>query len=141
MDTVFSDGTAAERPFAIDDGRASRPGRLRHEGRAPHAGCSRSRACRRPSSTGSPGSPTAATRTRRSAPRSRGPHIREIAKEADACFVLEGARENGDIVSARKGVADLRITYHGRAAHAGVEPERGRSAALQAAHATIALHG
>src|SRR4029077_3513268 len=29
----------------------------------------------------------------------------------------------------------------GRAAHAGVEPERGRSATLQAAHSTIALHG
>jgi glutamate carboxypeptidase len=28
----------------------------------------------------------------------------------------------------------------GRAAHAGVEPERGRSATLQAAHTTIALH-
>jgi glutamate carboxypeptidase len=69
-----------------------------------------------------------------------GPHIRELAKDADASFVLEGARENGDIVSARKGVADIRVTYHGRAAHAGVEPERGRSATLQAAHATIALH-
>ena len=69
-----------------------------------------------------------------------GPHIRELATQADACFVLEGARENGDIVSARKGVADVRIRYRGRAAHAGVEPERGRSATLQAAHATIAMH-
>jgi glutamate carboxypeptidase len=69
-----------------------------------------------------------------------GPVIRERAAEADACFVLEGARENGDIVSARKGVADIRVIFHGRAAHAGVEPHRGRSATLQAAHTTIALH-
>jgi glutamate carboxypeptidase len=56
------------------------------------------------------------------------------------CFVLEGARENGDIVSARKGVADVVVTVKGRAAHAGVEPERGRSAILQAAHAIVRLH-
>ena len=62
------------------------------------------------------------------------------AAEADVAFVLEGARENGDIVSARKGVADLRIEIVGRAAHAGVEPERGRSAILEAAHKTEALH-
>ncbi|MGH2651209.1 MAG: M20/M25/M40 family metallo-hydrolase, partial [Actinomycetota bacterium] len=54
--------------------------------------------------------------------------------------VLEGARENGDIVSARKGVSDFRIEILGRAAHAGVEPERGRSAILEAAHKVIALH-
>jgi glutamate carboxypeptidase len=55
-------------------------------------------------------------------------------------FVLESARENGDIVSARKGIADFRLTVIGRAAHAGVEPEKGRSATLEAAHKTLALH-
>ena len=68
------------------------------------------------------------------------PHIRELALEADACFVLECARANGDIVSARKGTVDLRLTVHGRAAHAGVEPEKGRSAILEAAHEAIAIH-
>ena len=67
------------------------------------------------------------------------PHIRELALEADACFVLECARANGDIVSARKGTVDLRLTVRGRAAHAGVEPEKGRNAILEAAHQTIAL--
>jgi glutamate carboxypeptidase len=70
---------------------------------------------------------------------SSSPHIRELALEADVCFVLECARQNGDIVSARKGTVDLRLTVHGRAAHAGVEPEKGRSALLEAAHQTIAL--
>jgi glutamate carboxypeptidase len=36
-------------------------------------------------------------------------------------------------------VSDFRIEIAGRAAHAGVEPERGRSAILEAAHKTIAL--
>jgi glutamate carboxypeptidase len=70
---------------------------------------------------------------------SSSPHIRELALEADACFVLECARANGDIVSARKGTVDLRLTVHGRAAHAGVEPEKGRNAVLEAAHLTIAI--
>ena len=69
-----------------------------------------------------------------------GPVIRELARDVDACFVLECARANGDIVSARKGIADLRLTIQGRAAHAGVEPEKGRSAILAAADLVSRLH-
>ena len=68
------------------------------------------------------------------------PIIRELAGGVDAAFVFECARANGDIVSSRKGIVDARITIHGRAAHAGVEPEKGRSAILAAAHLVPALH-
>jgi glutamate carboxypeptidase len=68
------------------------------------------------------------------------PLIAELARTADAAFVMEAARANGDIVSARKGMMHVRATIQGRAAHAGVEPEKGRSATLEAAHKTIALH-
>jgi glutamate carboxypeptidase len=43
-------------------------------------------------------------------------------------------------VSARKGILDTRLTVHGRAAHAGVEPEKGRSAILEAARVVRELH-
>ena len=66
--------------------------------------------------------------------------IRAVAPEHDVALVLECARANGDIVSARKGNQSLALLVHGRAAHAGVEPEKGRSAILEAAHKTIALH-
>jgi glutamate carboxypeptidase len=66
-------------------------------------------------------------------------HIRRLAPQHDAVLVLESARANGDIVSARKGIADLELTFTGRAAHAGVEPEKGRSAILAAARQTVAL--
>lgn len=66
--------------------------------------------------------------------------IAGLARGADAAFVMEAARANGDIVSARKGMMHLRATIHGRSAHAGVEPENGRSATLEAAHKTVALH-
>jgi glutamate carboxypeptidase len=68
------------------------------------------------------------------------PVIRELAREVDACLVLECARANGDIVSSRKGNLELVATVRGRAAHAGVEPEKGRSAVLAAAHLTVGLH-
>jgi glutamate carboxypeptidase len=68
------------------------------------------------------------------------PHIREAARDTNVALVLECARANGDIVSARKGILDLRIVVHGRAAHAGVEPEKGRSAILEAARIVGELH-
>ncbi len=67
------------------------------------------------------------------------PLLARLAAQADAALCLESARENGDLVQARKGVADIEVTVLGRAAHAGVEPERGANAALAAAHLTVAL--
>jgi glutamate carboxypeptidase len=67
-------------------------------------------------------------------------HIRALIGEHDAALVLECARANGDIVSARKGIADYEVTITGRAAHAGVEPEKGRSAIVEAARQVLALH-
>jgi glutamate carboxypeptidase len=68
------------------------------------------------------------------------PHIGRLAADADTCLVLECARANGDIVSSRKGNVGLVVTVHGRAAHAGVEPEKGRSAILEAARIVSDLH-
>ncbi len=63
--------------------------------------------------------------------------IREASEGCHATFVLEAARSNGDIVSARKGNAWYMLTAHGRSAHAGVEPEKGRNAILEIAHQTL----
>jgi glutamate carboxypeptidase len=139
MDTVFDPGTAAERPFAIRDGIATGPGvtdmksgllaglysidALLAAGPLPFE---------RLTYIANPdeeiGSPSST------------PHIREIAADSDACLVLECARANGDIVSSRKGILDARVTVNGRAAHAGVEPEKGRSAVLAAADLVRRLH-
>jgi glutamate carboxypeptidase len=141
MDTVFDPGTAAERPFAIDaDGIAHGPG-VTDMKSGLLAGLHAIRALRaagplpfeRLTFVANPdeeiGSPTST------------PHIRAIAAESDVCLVLECARANGDIVSARKGIVDARVTITGRAAHAGVEPEKGRSAVLAAAELVTRLHG
>jgi glutamate carboxypeptidase len=66
--------------------------------------------------------------------------IREVGRQADAALTLEAARANGDIVTSRKGVRWYAIEAFGHAAHAGVEPEKGRNAILSLAHHVIALH-
>jgi glutamate carboxypeptidase len=137
MDTVFGPGTAVSRPFRCDGDRATGPGTSDMKGgllAGLHAIGALQTAGSKPAITfvanpdeeiGSPFS---------------GHHIRALAAEHDAALILECARANGDIVSARKGVADLAIDFHGRAAHAGVEPEKGRNAILAAARAVEALH-
>ncbi len=148
LDTVFPDGTAQARPFRIEAGIARGPG-VTDMKSGLLAGLYALLALRalgtdqddevaelpfeRLVFVANPDEEIGST--------SSGPHIRELALESDVCFVLECARANGDIVSARKGIVDLRLTVRGRAAHAGVEPEKGRSALLEAAHQTIALQG
>ena len=138
MDTVFDPGTVAERPFRLDGDRAVGPGVTDMKAgllAGLHAIAALHESGARPAITfvANPdeeiGSPFST------------PHIRRLAPGHDAVLVLECARANGDIVSARKGIADYHLTLTGRAAHAGVEPEKGRSAILEAAHQVVALHG
>jgi len=63
-----------------------------------------------------------------------------LVEKADAALVLEGARANGNIVSARKGTGEYILRVRGQAAHAGVEPEKGANAILELAHQILALH-
>jgi glutamate carboxypeptidase len=144
MDTVFPDGTAAERPFRIDDGIARGPGVSDMKGGL-LLGLRALAALRDLGGGGIDGLPFesimfVANPDEEIGSPSSTPHIRALAEHADACFVLEGARASGDFVSARKGIADLRLTIHGRAAHAGVEPEKGRSAILAGADLVQAIH-
>ena len=67
------------------------------------------------------------------------PLIRATGRQADAVLTLESARENGDIVTARKMISWYQIEAFGRAAHAGVEPEKGSNAILALAHHMLAL--
>ena len=149
MDTVFDDGTAAARPFRIVDGIARGPGVTDMKGGllaglyAIREVVEASGGAR--SGVGADGFPFerlvfVANPDEEIGSPSSTPHIRAIAAESDACLVLECARANGDFVSARKGIFDLRVRLHGRAAHAGVEPEKGRSAILAGSHLVTAIH-
>lgn len=132
MDTVFADGTAASRPYRVVGRHASGPGvcddkagllaglavmDVLADAGAEHFGelvlfCTPDEEI---------GSPTSRQ------------DIARLAADADAVLSLEGAREDGSVVSSRKGIADVTIAVSGRAAHPGVDFERGANAVVAAA--------
>jgi glutamate carboxypeptidase len=61
-------------------------------------------------------------------------------KDAHAVLVLEPPASGGRVKTARKGTGMFTIEVAGRAAHAGLEPEKGVSAVLELARQTIRLH-
>ena len=63
--------------------------------------------------------------------------LQQVCQNCQGALVLEAARENGDIVSARKGHSTYTLTAHGRSAHAGVEPEKGNNAITEIAHQVL----
>ena len=139
LDTVFSSGTASERPFRVVGDKATGPGvsdmkagvlgavyaieALRTQG-FEHFHWIRL-VCTTDEEIGSGNSKE---------------FIERMSSGADAVFVLEGGRENGDIVSQRKGVGSYQLQVRGKPAHAGVGPWKGSSAILALARQTVALH-
>ncbi|MCI0476953.1 MAG: M20 family metallopeptidase [Anaerolineales bacterium] len=138
LDTVYSDGTAAQLPFHKLGSRIKGPGSNDMKSGV-LSGVYAARAiaqsgfdnfaeiglfCNSEEEIGSPVS--------------RGLYP-DFVRGADAALVLEAARENGAIVSARKGVGHYTITVRGKAAHAGVEPEKGANANLALAQHVIAF--
>jgi glutamate carboxypeptidase len=139
MDTVFPSGTTTQRPFRTEGDRALGPGTcdmkagllagiyateaLRGAG-VEHYGRLRL-VCTSDEEVGSPSSQR---------------FIERMAQGADAVLVLEAGRENGDIVGQRRGGGFYRLVVTGRSAHAGVEPQKGRSAVLTLSRQVVALH-
>jgi glutamate carboxypeptidase len=65
-----------------------------------------------------------------------------IEAEAASCaaaLVLEAAADGGALKTERKGVSLYELRALGRAAHAGLEPERGINASLELAHQLLAV--
>ena len=64
--------------------------------------------------------------------------IEETCRDAAAVLVLEPSAD-GALKVARKGVGMFTVDVTGRAAHAGLEPERGINATVEAAHQVLAI--
>jgi glutamate carboxypeptidase len=64
--------------------------------------------------------------------------IKEISAAAKAVLVLE-ASLNGMVKTGRKGTAMYQIKIHGKASHAGLEPEKGVNSTVEIAHVVIAV--
>ena len=63
--------------------------------------------------------------------------IEETAQGAAAAFVTEASADGGAWKAARKGVSMYEIVVQGRAAHAGLEPEKGVNATVALAHLVL----
>ncbi len=59
--------------------------------------------------------------------------------QAVAGFVLDSSGPLGDVIVSAPAQRSITAEFHGVAAHAGIEPERGRSAIVAAAHAVAGM--
>jgi glutamate carboxypeptidase len=131
-DTVHPIGSLAGRPFRVADGRATGPGVFDMKGgivlgvHAVAALADRSGIELLFTADEEVGS--AASRTL----------IEERAAACGAVLVLEPAAD-GAIKIGRKGTGGFEVVVHGRAAHAGLEPEKGVNALVEAAHQVLAI--
>jgi len=69
-----------------------------------------------------------------------GRYVHQLARRAARAFVLEPAMgSGGTLKTARKGIGRFTVTVHGKAAHAGLDPEGGASAILELSHVIQSL--
>lgn len=138
MDTVFAHGTVAQRPYRVVDEQAYGPGAGDDKQGSVAAIC----ALRALKAVGfrdfaritlivNSNEETGSLGTRAL--------IREHAQASDVAINLERGVPPDGVVVSRKGAAVVTLEITGRAAHSGLEPEKGRNAALEGAHQALAI--
>lgn len=139
MDTVFKEGTAKERPFTIRDGRAYGPGVIDMKGshvlllyalKALHEKNDKS---------------IENIEVLLTSDEEIGSHTSRNLIETQAngkqyALIMEPARQDGSLVTARRGAGEYSLNVKGKAAHSGVQPQAGRSAIEELAQKIIKLH-
>jgi glutamate carboxypeptidase len=140
VDTVFGPGTAAARPFSIDEERAHGPGAGDEKAGVVNAFMALkilhdvgfknfstiTFLLDDSEERGSPGSTKL---------------IKRLAREHDVEFNMEPGDPPDALTVWRKGSASIHIQVKGRAAHAGMAPQDGRNAAVELIHQLNALQG
>ncbi len=132
-DTVFPAGTLVQRPFNVENGRATGPGVFDMKAgivQAIHAVASindRSGVEILLSCDEEVGSTTSRSL------------LEERAVACGTVLVLEPSGEGGALKTGRKGTGTFEVVIGGRAAHAGLEPHRGVNSLVEAAHQVLAI--
>ena len=137
MDTAIAAGAIARQPFTIKDGKAYGPGVLDMKGGIV-AFLYAIKALKSIGYSSRPIKVVLAGDEEVLHARSNAPEVfLEEAKGYAAAFNTETGFVDNGIVVGRKGVARLMLEVKGVAAHAGNDPENGRSAILEIAHKII----
>ncbi len=134
-DTVFPLGTLEKRPFKVEDGHATGPGVFDMLGgivQAVHGVASLDDWS---------GVEILMSADEEVGSRSSRELIEERARACGAVLVLEGAADGGAIKTGRKGCGTFHVSIAGRASHAGLEPEAGVNALIEASHQVIDIAG
>lgn len=132
-DTVFPSGTLDQRPFNVENGRATGPGVFDMKAgivQAIHAVASmndRSGVEILLSCDEEVGSKTSRSL------------LEERAIACGTVLVLEPSGDGGALKTGRKGTGTFEVVIGGRAAHAGLEPHRGVNSLVEAAHQVLAI--
>jgi glutamate carboxypeptidase len=132
-DTVFPRGTLAVRPFTVADGKATGPGVFDMKGgivTAIHAVAALA---------DRDGVELLLTCDEEVGSLTSRQLIEERAAACGRALVLEPAADGGALKVGRKGVGMYDVAVTGRAAHAGLEPEKGVNALVEAAHQVLAI--
>jgi len=129
LDTVWPVGTLAERPFRLEDGRATGPGvfDMKAGVAVAIAVFERAGSAPRPPRVSlflAPDEEVGSAASREA--------MLAFARDHDRVLVLEPSLAGAAKV-ARKGTGLVDVRFRGRAAHAGLEPEKGASALLEMA--------
>ncbi|MFL6879474.1 M20/M25/M40 family metallo-hydrolase [Pseudomonas marginalis] len=138
MDTVFKEGSAAERPFHIKDGRAYGPGVMDDKGGIV-AGIYALKVLKNQGFKDYAQITFLLDASEETGSDIASELIRNTAKAHDVTLNLEPGRPADGLVVWRKGSATAVVEVKGKAAHAGVAPELGRNAAMEAAHQILQL--
>lgn len=138
MDTVFQPGVAAARPYRVEGDRGIGPG-AGDDKQGIVTGLCALRALRRVGFTDFARIAFVLNSNEETGSTGSGDLIRAEAAASDAVLNLERGVPPDGLVVARKGSAKGLIQIEGRAAHSGLEPEKGRNAAIEAAHQMLAV--
>jgi len=141
LDTVWPAGTLAHMPVALRDGRLSGPGV--YDMKAGLTQAVFALAALRDLGLEPPAAPVVFVSSDEEvwSVDALGP-IARLARRVDRVFVLEPSfGPDGRLKTRRKGVGRFTVTVRGKAAHSGLEPEKGASAIQELAHVIQRLHG
>jgi glutamate carboxypeptidase len=133
LDTVWPLGTLDRWPFTVDGERATGPGVFDMKAGVVQAFAALA-------GLDADGVAVLLTTDEEIGSHASGPLIEQVATGAGAALVAEPSAA-GALKAERKGIGLYRVDVHGRAAHAGLDPERGINALLEAARLALAIAG